>query len=776
MHPTETWSDDAEVPGPDRVAGRYELLGLVGQGAMGTVYRARDTALDEIVALKLTRPERALDPGMLTRLRHELRLSRRVTHPNVVRTFDLGEQGGQTFLTMEFLEGGSLGEFLADRGALRPPTAVAIAVAVCAGLQAAHDAGVVHRDLKPDNVMLGELGRDGVPRRVAIGDFGVATVSGAAGGAGSPAWMAPEQLERGPTDPRTDVYAVGTLLFEMLTGARAWPGEDPAVRLTAPAPDPRDLRPELDPSLAALVLRCLARQPEDRFPSAAATGSALAGLELPASSGAAATPNLPSVRARSLAVPPFRVDDEPNDWLGRSLAAELVELLSRSYYLRLRSPTSVTDAAGAERAPAVLGPLLGVDAVLDGHLRRDGDTVEIHVTLTSTADHVALLSRRSRFREVDALPALWSLATEVAGALTVELPAGTPFLGLRHDLLDPYLRARHVLRTHWTIGDLDEAQGLLEQVSAELPDDPAVAATHAILLARLAFRERDAAQMQRWMERGWARSGVALQGPRSGTALLALALLQLYEGSSAQAAATLVRAVAASPGNSQIHHLLGALALECGDLGLARRHLDVALAIDPSNQEARSDRSRWSAYTGDWSGLVRDLDSTHHGGWRAATAASMLYRYHLWSPEVEIRPPPEEVVQEAVQKAPWFSEFLQLAQLVAERRKDHPWVALAMRTLQSAPNPRMRVVRSQYAAEACLALDEPGLALLHVEHAVRAGLLDLQWLDHCPLLAPLRTREDYPPLREQVEARALAVAAALQGASTPLVDRTAGTR
>src|SRR5262249_20544803 len=209
-------------PAPPVLAGRYEVLGLLGAGGMGAVYRVRDVRLGEIVALKMLRPEAGRTDEMIARFRGEVRLARRVTHRNVARTFDLGEHDGEPFLTMECVDGGSLAAHLAERGALPIGDTLAIVDAMCAALTAAHDAGVVHRDLKPENVLLARAGRG------VVTDFGVA-MPGEQGDdaiAGTPAYMAPEQRTVGAAvDRRADVYALGVVLHEMLTGERARAGE-----------------------------------------------------------------------------------------------------------------------------------------------------------------------------------------------------------------------------------------------------------------------------------------------------------------------------------------------------------------------------------------------------------------------------------------------------------------------------------------------------------------------------------------------------------------------
>ncbi|HVV86070.1 MAG TPA: serine/threonine-protein kinase, partial [Kofleriaceae bacterium] len=211
---------DAQALVGRTLGGRFELLALLGQGGMGAVYRARDRELDEVVALKVVRGDLATQPEVLARFRYEVKLARRVTHRNVARIFEAGTLDGVAFFTMELVDGEALTTRIRAQGRLPVPRAVAVAVELLDGLAAAHHAGVIHRDIKPDNLL---VDRDG---RVVITDFGIAATRAVASDviAGTPTYMAPEQAEGTVVTAAADVYAAGVVLAEMLTGAPPWSG------------------------------------------------------------------------------------------------------------------------------------------------------------------------------------------------------------------------------------------------------------------------------------------------------------------------------------------------------------------------------------------------------------------------------------------------------------------------------------------------------------------------------------------------------------------------
>jgi serine/threonine-protein kinase len=255
---------------------RYRILGLLGRGGMGEVYRADDLRLGQTVALKFLPPDVAQDPGRLARFHNEVRLARQVSHPSVVRVYDVGEYLGQPFLSMEYIDGEDLGTLLRRIGRLPRDKATEVARQICAGLAAAHDRGVVHRDLKPANVMIDGRGR------ARIADFGLAGALGADDGlrGGTPAYMSPEQLAGSETGLRSDLYALGLVLYELYTGKRAFSGDSLAdirrARDRGPT-SPSSLVDDLDPAVERVIKRCLADDPAQRPATALAVAASLPG-------------------------------------------------------------------------------------------------------------------------------------------------------------------------------------------------------------------------------------------------------------------------------------------------------------------------------------------------------------------------------------------------------------------------------------------------------------------------------------------------------------------
>ncbi len=262
----------AELERGTTFAGRYEVIEELGKGGMGKVYKVFDKKIKEVVALKLIRPEISTDAKSIERFNNELRLARKISHRHVCRMYDLGEEGTSHFITMEYVPGEDLKRFIKRSEQLTVGKAVSIAKQICEGLAEAHHFGVIHRDLKPQNIM---IDADGNTR---IMDFGIARFLEGEGVTthgvmiGTPDYMSPEQTEMEGVDQRSDIYALGVILFEMVAGRVPFEGKTPISiamkHKSEPPPDPRNLNAQVTEGLSQVILKCMQKEKRDRYQSA----------------------------------------------------------------------------------------------------------------------------------------------------------------------------------------------------------------------------------------------------------------------------------------------------------------------------------------------------------------------------------------------------------------------------------------------------------------------------------------------------------------------------
>ena len=458
----------------DVLGGRYEILQLLGEGGMGAVYKAMDRELDRPVALKLIRPELAANPSILARFKQELLLAHQVTHKNVIRIYDLGDADGVKFITMEFVEGQDLRSLIQEKKKLTPQEAVEIIQQVCLALEAAHGVGVIHRDLKPQNIMLDRTGR------VLVMDFGLArtlegdgmTQTGAL--VGTIEYMSPEQALGKDLDQRSDLFSSGLILYELLTGVMPFRAESAVASLlkrnqerAIPVSDQDGTIPQ---ALSNIVSKSLERDPNLRYQSAteflrdleawqgkgaAATlqfatsekpwaqtvpwhwiGSIAAVLVLAITgfllrgnlfSPSTTTPTGPPV---SLAILPFRnaSADQSLSWLGSSVAETLSTDVGQSSHLRIVSPERVSqvlrdlrispdtslDSATVQR----LAEFSNADNIVWGRYTRFGDQIRIDATIQDMKHgHTTTLAESAK--ESDILKAIDLLAGDIRSNLAL---------------------------------------------------------------------------------------------------------------------------------------------------------------------------------------------------------------------------------------------------------------------------------------------------------------------------------------------------------------------
>lgn len=729
------------TPAPTVLADRFDVQRLLGSGGMGTVYLARDRELEELVALKVLRPELASSEALVERFRREVRTARRITHPNVARVFDIGANGSTRFLTMEFIDGPSVGRVLEKEGAFAVARVLEIAGAVCSGLAAAHQANVIHRDLKPDNILLDKSGR------VAITDFGIArpmdmaaanmTVGGVIG---TPAYMAPEQVEAlADIDHRADLYALGVVLFELLTGALPFVGNSPlaiaAARLTKPPRDPRSIREEIPERLVNVVMRCLERAPVDRYGTVDEVAAALAVLTAPQPRSEAGSilgrgRSLPPV-ARTLAVLPFDHSDATDALIAEGLCDDLVDALSMIDGLRVRSRAAVASAHPVTDGLGV-GKALAVDVVVQGSIRRDRGRLRVTARLLGVSEGFQLWASRYEEGTGDLFALSDTIAQGIAGALGVKNDDRPKRPGVQDTAaVELYLLGKQEHKKMF-LGDPHRALVLLEGAVALAPDDPTILAGFALANIRVWFFGEMQSALPAEKAREAATRAVEL-APHLADARHALSQYHLHNGEPARAIVELKRVLARSD-FGVAHETLASLVLELGLIADGRRHLQIALGVEPTSHFACYELARLAALEGDWPECDHWLErlTSHTKGDEQNLAKRLVARTAFWRGNVE-----------------------QARALLAVPGRSGPIPGPVLQVISSFDNPddlerafasigelpgsiRRRCILYQLSCEAAGLLDRPEWALKALDGALDSGLIDLLWLERCPVLATVR--------------------------------------
>jgi serine/threonine protein kinase/tetratricopeptide (TPR) repeat protein len=399
------------------LAGRYAVERELGRGGMATVYLADDVKHRRKVAIKVLRPELAslLGPD---RFRHEIRVAAALNHPHILPLYDSGEAGGLLFYVMPYVEGESLRQKLNRERQLSIDDAIRIVRQVGSALDHAHARGLIHRDVKPENILLHE-------GEAMVADFGIALVAGAAPSerftatglmVGTPAYMSPEQAAGEPgLDARSDVYSLGCVLYELLAGEPPYTGPTAqaviAKRFTDPVPGVRRLRPAVPPAVERALVRALARVPADRFPSAGAFADALG------------APTAARSRERSVAVLPFvnLSTDPENEFFADGITEDVIAQLSKIRALKVISRTSVMPFKNRQQGLREIGATLEVATLLEGSVRRVGDRVRIVAQLIDADADRHLWSETYDRRLTDIFAIQTDVALQIASALEAEL-------------------------------------------------------------------------------------------------------------------------------------------------------------------------------------------------------------------------------------------------------------------------------------------------------------------------------------------------------------------
>jgi tetratricopeptide (TPR) repeat protein/predicted Ser/Thr protein kinase len=636
-----TRGDEVSVPlleTGEVLGGRYEILQMLGEGGMGAVYKARDRELDRFVALKLIRRELAANPAIVARFKQELLLSHQVTHKNVIRIYDLGDADGLKFISMEFVEGQDLRSLILEKDKFPPEEAVEIIQQVCRALEAAHSVGVIHRDLKPQNIMRDKTGR------ILVMDFGMArtvegdgmTQSGAL--VGTMEYMSPEQALAGNLDQRSDLFAVGLILYELLTGKMPYKAESALASLIKRTQQRAVPVSEHDGSIPAalsnIVSKCLEREAAQRYQSSAEilrdldswqgsraaatlgfqpavepwgrtihwpllTGIfavlllAVLGYVFRAALSSSSGSHTKAAPAVSLAILPFRnVSGDPSiDWLGSSLADMLSTDVGESARLRTVSPDRVHQilsdlrvTPGTDIDPNMVSRVAefsSADIVVFGQYAKFGDQIRIDATVQDLKRNrrvpvkIEAASEKEIPTSVDRLADLIRQNLSLSSDVLKELKASS---------FQPSSKSAPALRDFSQgIQLLREGKNLdaVKMLQSAVQEDP----QFALAYSRLAEADSDLGYDTQAEQ--YSRKAIEL-GQQ-----LPLAEKYLIEANHAHVLKDNKKAIAAYenlaktfPDNTDVEYALGSLYADNGDFDKARSQFESILKADPKNIKA----------------------------------------------------------------------------------------------------------------------------------------------------------------------------------------------
>ncbi len=680
----------------DVLGGRYEILRLLGEGGMGAVYKAQDRELDRPVALKLIRPEMASNPSILARFKQELLLSRQVTHKNVIRIYDLGDAEGVKFITMEFVEGCDLRALIQEKKKFSPEEAVEVIQQVCQALEAAHSVGVIHRDLKPQNVMRENTGR------ILVMDFGLARTLEGDGmtqvGAlvGTMEYMSPEQALAKDLDQRSDLFTVGLILYELLTGKMPFRADSALASLIKRTQERAipvsDLDSTIPGALSGVVSKCLERDPTLRYQSATemlrdleAWQGKRAGATLgfhanvkpwgqtvpwPLLTGIATVlvlavvgyifrasifspPVAKSAPVQSLAILPFRnaSGDASLDWLGSSFADMLSTDIGESAHLRTVTPSNLhqilTDlriSPETQLDPTTINRVAdfsNAQRVLWGQYAKFGDQIRIDATLQDLKNDSSVPLKIEIPNEKGIPRAIDTLAESIRQKLA--LPSSV-LKELKASSFQPDSTSVEALR------DYDQGVGFLRDGRNLDAQQQLEAATKADANFALAFSRL----AQTYSKLGYddqaeqaAQKAVALSEslPEAEKYLISAIRSQVAKNypEAIKAYETLAKA---SPDNYDVQVALAGLYQDSGDLVKAREYYQKILSANPKDVGATLDLARIDIKSGDAQGSFDPLNRAYSLAVQVENQEQKATSLHLMGVAYRMLNKTQEVVRE----------------------------------------------------------------------------------------------------------------------------------
>ena len=741
-----------------RTLGHYRVSAQLGAGGMGEVYQAHDNRLGRDVALKVLPASVSADPSRLERFQREARALAALDHPNIVTIYSVEEVEGVHFLTMELVRGSDL-DSARRQGQWPLSRLVEIARQLASALEAAHERGVIHRDLKPANIMLTDDGR------VKVLDFGLAkqidtrtdadetalqTESGIV--MGTAPYMSPEQVQGQALDQRSDIFSLGIVLHELATGQRPFRGPNPAALSSAilrdDPPPITSVDGRLPDALADVVLRCLRKEPRDRFQTAGEAGVALAMLEGRSASGTSAA--RPTVK--TVLVLPFvnRSPDPENEYFADGLTEEVIADLSGLSALRVISRNSTMTLKGTTKDSRTLAKELSVTHLVTGSVRRSGQALRVTAELVDALTDSPVWSDKYSGTVEDVFGIQEEISRKIVDALRLTLTASEERKRVARPTENPfvwecYQRARQEMY-RWTPESFERAHRLVDDALAIVGEDPLLFAAKGQICWMGVNTNLSPAEEGLSRASEYAKRALALDPDLP----LAIGLRGLVAGLGGRPEAALPdlhRAYGLSPGDA---NLLTELCRYSNTSGLRshRTLVDRAVQIDPLTPIT------WLVVsTYHWvNGHTDDIAAAALRAVEMAPAASMLHVVGGWQVAAAGRRDDAVAILERVARTAAGTPVAAGVRFLA--------AALTGSSAGALPAPdRMRAtLRNEFAA--CFMADAYALvgrtddAIEWLRASIRYGLINYPFLtEHDPFLVPLRSDPRFQALMDEVKPR-----------------------
>ncbi|MFC1800201.1 protein kinase [Candidatus Eisenbacteria bacterium] len=655
-----------KVLAPGTPISHYKIIEKIGEGGMGVVYKAADTKLNRTVALKFLPPRLLCDSEAKERFEHEARAASAPNHHNIATIYEIDEVDDRCFISMEYLEGGSLKELLKDKE-LSMKEILDLALQICEGLSAAHESGTVHRDLKPDNIMLTKRGR------AKITDFGLAKLKGVTGltregtTLGTLQYMSPEQVEGAGIDHRSDIFSFGVVLYEMVTGQPPFKGDNQAAVIhSILTRDPEPMGPSrrgLPSGIERIIAKALAKQVDSRYQSAE---DMLADLRRAkdtlarekSEAGRQALELRPSI-----AVLPFTnlSADPDQEYFCDGMAEEIINVLTHVEGLRVVARTSAFAFKGRSGDIREIGKQLDVESVLEGSVRKAGTRVRITAQLVSVADGYHIWSEKFDREMQDIFGIQDEISLAIVDRLRVKLLGKHKAELTKHhtenlEAYHLYLKGRYFWNRR-TGGALEKSVGCFEQA---IEKDPAYAfayfgladAYHILYMHGLSPLKEAYPKAKRAVLRA-----LELDDSLAGAHTSMAEIKRTFENDPEGAEQEFRRAIELSPGYATAHHWYSIMLVDIGRFEEAVEEGGRALELDPLSTIIKLHVAQLRSSAWDWDGAE---EMYRHALEIDAANENILVAYALFLARMERREEAVSIINRALELAPdspWIKGF-----------------------------------------------------------------------------------------------------------------------